>query len=194
MFFTGVTPANATESNVGFVLVNTRTGLVKYYECPGAEESSAQGAAQGLVQHLGYYATYPTVVNVSGVETYVMTLKDDEGIIRRYALCKVADYTKVVEAETLEGAIAKYRATLNVEDFDPDHIMSKTATITSITEAQLEGFTYYYFKLDGNDEIYMSSIENSSKQAFMKKGDAVKIEYTGSTEADVFIVTKITLK
>lgn len=194
MFFTGVTPANTTESNVGFVLMSTRTGTVKYYECPCAEESSAQEAAESVVQQYGYEASYPSIINVSGVKTYIMTLKGNDGLNKMYALCQANEYSNVVVAETLADAIAKYRASLNGQYLDPDKIASKTGTITAITEAQIEGYTYYYFKLDDSEEIYMSSIENSNKQPFMKKGDTVKIEYTGSTEADVFIVTKIILK
>ena len=194
MFFTGVTPVNKTESNVGFVLMSTRTGTVKYYECPCAEESSAQEAAKSVVQQYGYEATYPSIINVSGVKTYIMTLKGNDGLNKMYALCQANEYSNVVVAETLADAIGKYRASLNGQYLDPDKIASKTGSIAEITEVLIEGYTYYYFKLDDGEEIYMSSIENSNKQAFMKKGDSVKVEYTGSTEADVYIVTKIILK
>ena len=68
VFYTGVTPASGAESNLGFILASPRTGEVKYYDCIGAEESSAQLAAQGLVQNLGYTATFPTIINVDGEE------------------------------------------------------------------------------------------------------------------------------
>ena len=55
-FYTGITPANKAETNVGFLLLNPRTGLMRFYDLTGenddtagAEESSAQKAAEGLV-------------------------------------------------------------------------------------------------------------------------------------------------
>lgn len=192
MFFTGVTPANSTESNVGFILVSTRTGVVKYFECPGAEESSAQAAAEGLVQNLGYKATYPTIINVDGIETYFMTLKDDAGLIQKYALCNVANYTMVVEANTLQECMDKYCVKIGVTKETPkEDTFSKEGTISEITNVQISGYTYYCFKLNGEDDIYMSSIENSSKQAFMKEGQKIRIEFVKSSEEGVFTIKKI---
>ena len=74
MFFTGVTPANTTESNVGFVLMSTRTGTVKYYECPCAEESSAQEAAESVVQQYGYEGRSGGTYGTRGKETFGVNL------------------------------------------------------------------------------------------------------------------------
>ena len=94
VFYTGITSGSAAESNNGFILANPRTGKVFEYAYSGAEESSAQMAAQGLVQNLNYYATFPTILNVDGVPTYFMLLKDYAGLVQRYALCNIKDYTK----------------------------------------------------------------------------------------------------
>ena len=114
VFFTGVTPANGAETNLGFILASPSTGVVKYYDCAGAEESSAQAAAEGLVQNLSYKATFPTILNVDGVETYFMALKDGAGLVQRYALCQVANYVNVVEATTLDEALIKYKQKLGM--------------------------------------------------------------------------------
>ena len=46
------------------------------YQMPGATEEAAQGSAQGKVQHLGYQATFPLILNIDGQPTYFMALKD----------------------------------------------------------------------------------------------------------------------
>ncbi|WP_330395639.1 hypothetical protein [Tyzzerella sp. An114] len=74
--YTGVTSVSGDLSNVGFVLMNQRTKETKYYQISGAEEFSAMSSAEGQVQHLGYKATFPLLLNVAGEPTYFLALKD----------------------------------------------------------------------------------------------------------------------
>lgn len=195
VFYTGVTPASGAESNLGFILANPRTGEIKYYTCPGAEESSAQNAAAGLVQNLGYYATFPTIINVDGEETYLMFLKDNAGLVQRYALANIKDYTKVVQAESFEETLILYKEKIGTavseEPTEKEEILTKEGIIQEIYQAQIDGCTYYYFTIEGSTDLYMSSIKNSNKQVFLKIGDKVKFEYKPSSEEGVYLVTKI---
>ena len=81
-FYTGLTPENRSESNIGFLIIDPRTGETKYYDAAGAEESSAQIAAEALVKNMQYSASFPTITNVEGVETYLMTMKDVAGLVQ----------------------------------------------------------------------------------------------------------------
>jgi len=191
VFYTGLTPASNAESNVGFILANPRTGKIKRYSCSGAEETSAQASAESLVQDLNYVATFPTILNVNGEETYFMLLKDKAGLVQRYALCNIENYTKVVQASTLEEAVDLYMKKIGNDSIDESKVLSKEGVITEIYQAQIAGFTYYYFKLEEDENIYMSSIENSNKQVFLKKGTNLKIEYIESEEEGVYTVRKI---
>ena len=191
VFFTGVTPFNKAESILGFLLANPRTGVVKYYPCNGAEESSAQAAAYSLVQNYGYTANYPTMVNVDGVPTYFMMLKDSAGLVQRYALCNVENYTIVVEDTTLEKALKSYRARLGSKAVTTDETLSITGTIQNVYTAEIDGYTYFYFTLNGEEGLYMSSIVNSNRQVILREGSKVTIEYTESPENGVYLVTKI---
>ena len=191
VFYTGVTPASNAESNLGFILANPRTGEVKYYSCTGAEESSAQVAAEGLVSNLRYEATFPTVINVDGEETYFMLLKDGAGLVQRYALCSVENYTKVVQAETIEKALSLYRDEVQIEASDTIEVYTKEGEITNIYQAEIAGYTYFYFTLGDSKNLYMSSIENGNKQVMLEIGTKVKIEYVNSSEKGVYIIKKI---
>lgn len=196
VFYTGVTPASNAETNIGFILANPRTGEITYYACPGAEESSAQNAAQGLVQNLGYIATFPTILNVDGEEIYFMLLKDNAGLVQRYALANIEDYTKVVQAETFEEALKLYREKIGAtgENLETEvQTLTTEGAIQEIYQAQIDGCTYYYFVIEGSADLYMSSIKNSNKQVFLKTGDKVKFEYQISSEEGVYLVTKIDL-
>ena len=87
--YTGVTSVNADESNIGFVLMNLRTGESKYYNIAGAEEYSAMSSAEGQVQNLGYRASFPSLINIKNIPTYIMVLKDNAGLVKMYALVNV---------------------------------------------------------------------------------------------------------
>ena len=47
--YTGVTSANADQSNLGFLLSNQRTKETKFYNAPGATERAAQASAEGCL-------------------------------------------------------------------------------------------------------------------------------------------------
>lgn len=213
-FYTGITPANRAETNVGFLLISPRTGEMKYYEASGAEESSAQIAAEGLVSNMKYSASFPTIINIEGEETYFMTLKDGGGLVQRYALCNMKNYSKCVCASTIEEAIRLYKVEMNFtsEEIKNDTNFStndnsnqqnneenreykeKTGKVTFVSEAQIDGYTYYYFVIDEDEElIFISSIENSNKQPLkLKIGAEVTIKYYESNKEDgIGIVTKI---
>ena len=194
VFYTGVTPANNAETNIGFVLANPRTGEVCYYYCPGAEETSAMSAAEGLVQNLGYVSTFPTILNVDGEETYFMLLKDNAGLVQRYALCNIKNYAKVVEAETFEKALTLYKekiGTKTPEELEKEEKLEASGLIKELYQAQIDGCTFYYFKIEGSNNLYMSSIKNSNKQVLLKEGTKVTLKYVESSEEGVFLVQKI---
>ena len=200
-FYTGITPPNSTESNIGFVLVNPKTAQVTFYDFTGAEESSAQIAAEGLVQDLKYSASFPTIVNVDGIATYFMVLKDNAGLIQRYSLCNLENYSKCVEDSTLEGAIRKYKEKLGMSVVEENAVSEPiaeertviTGVVSEVKEAQIGGYTYYYFRLLNSDEtVFMSSIQNSNQQPLsLVEGSNVTVEYYASSEASIAIVTRI---
>ena len=192
VFYTGLTPASNAESNVGFILANPRTGEIKRYACAGAEENSAMSSAESLVQDLKYVATFPTIINVNGEETYFMLLKDKAGLVQRFALCNVENYSKVVQSSTLKETIDLYLEKLGNETLnESEEVKNIESTITNLYQAQIDGSTYYYFTLEGSDNLYMSSIKNSNKQVTLKVGTKVSIEYISTNETGVFLVKKI---
>ena len=209
IFYTGITPDNKAETNKGFVSANPRTGEIRFYDVTGAEESSAQTAAEGLVQNLKYSASFPILINVDGVETYFMVLKDAGGLIQRYALCNIENYAKRVEAESIDEAIIKYKKEIgliaaddSIEDTNSSdktndveenvETIELTGVVTDVKEAQVKGYTYYYFTVEGSDLVFMSSIQNSNMQPMkLISGATVTIKYYESKESGIGIVKSI---
>ena len=110
--YTGVTSVNGDQSNVGFVLANQRTMETKYYKVEGATESSAMSSAEGQVQNLKYQATFPLLLNIAGEPTYFVALKDDAGLVKKYAMVNVQKYQIVAIGDSVSQCQENYNELL----------------------------------------------------------------------------------
>jgi len=177
--YTGITSALADEANIGFILTNLRTKETKFYSVPGAEEYSAMASAEGQVQQMNYTASFPLLINLNNKPTYLMSLKDNAGLVKMYALVDVADYQKVVVTEAsagIEKAVGNYLGDSKLE-VDNDKLLKKEIIIEKITSAIVDGNTYYYI-LDNNDQKYKVNIKvEVDILPFLNAGDNIKIYY-----------------
>ncbi len=176
--YTGITSTLADESNIGFILTNMRTKETHYYAVPGAEEYSAMGSAEGQVQQMSYISTFPLLINLKGKPTYLVSLKDNAGLVKMYAFIDVQDYQNVVVTDYKEGiekAAENYLKNYKGE-IDSSHDEEKKVTISNLKEVTIDGNTYYYFESDDNK--YRVSIKiNPDLLPFIKNGDEVTISY-----------------
>lgn len=182
--YTGITSIISDESNLGFILTNLRTKETKFYDCPGAEEYSAMDSAKGQVQQMDYTASFPLLINLSGRPTYLISLKDDAGLVKMYAFVDVTDYQKVVVTDASMGI---QNAAYNY--LNNNGIVTKgdkiTITVKEITTVIIDGNTYYYI-VDGEGNKYRVSIKvNSNKLPFVKVGDELTITYNKKTIREI---------
>ena len=189
--YTGITSVSSDESNLGFVLANMRTKETKYYLVPGAEEYSAMASAEGLVQEKKYTASFPLLINLNNKATYLMSLKDAAGLVKMYAFVDVADYQKVVVSDAslgIEVAAEKY---LGEElNSGKGELKEKEISIKSITDAVMDGNTYYYI-VDVENNLYKVSIKvNNNLLPFLRSGDKVKIKYREGTINNITSIEK----
>ena len=173
--YTGVTSLGGDESNIGFILVNQRTKEAKYYPCAGAEEYSAQGSAQGVVQHLNYVATFPLLLNVDGQPTYFMSLKDNAGLVKMYAMVNVQQYNVVATGSTLPECQNNYAKLLRQEGLTQAAEQGIDGVIAEIRTAVIEGNSWYYFRLIGEDCYYAVSAGQCEEAVILNVGDKVTI-------------------
>ena len=106
--YSGVTSVSGDQSNVGFVLMNQRTMETRFYKIEGATEESAMSSAEGQVQNLGYQATFPLLLNISGEPTYFMALKDDAGLVKMYGMVNIQKYQWVATGDTIRECEKAY--------------------------------------------------------------------------------------
>lgn len=189
--YTGITSVSTDESNLGFVLVNLRTKETNYYLVPGAEEYSAMASAEGLVQEKKYTASFPLLINLNNKPTYLLSLKDDAGLVKMYAFIDVSDYQKVIVSDASLGIEAAAQKFLGEDAIiNNKNVLSKTITIKSITNAVIDGNTYYYI-VDDKDNLYYVSIKNGKKiLPFIKKEDVIKISYNEDTVNQILSIEK----
>ncbi|MEG0107819.1 MAG: CvpA family protein, partial [Lachnospiraceae bacterium] len=161
--YTGVTSVSGDQSNVGFVLMNQRTMETKFYPVEGAKEDSAMSSAEGQVQNLKYKATFPLLLNTSGEPTYFIALKDDAGLVKKYAMVNVAKYQLVAIGDTVSDCETEYNNLLlknGVTEVAKDvrEVKTMTGKITKIAQGVIEGNSHYYIMLEGSEEIFDVSV------------------------------------
>ncbi len=177
--YTGITSVTSDESNIGFVLTNLRTKETRYYPVPGAEEYSAMSSAQGQVQHLGYKATFPILLNVAERPSYFMSLKDSAGLVKMYAFVDVQQYQIVGTGNTVEESRIDYLSKLKKNDVslgeEKNEVIS--GTVALIGSAVMDGNTCYFVTLENSDKVFVLPVTLSDKLPFLKVGDGITVHY-----------------
>lgn len=184
--YTGVTSVNGDQSNIGFVMMNQRTSEAKYYKVSGAEEHSAMAAAEGEVQEKGYDAAFPSLINVGGVPTYIMVLKDDGGLVKMYAMVNVEQYNIVATASTQGEVFANYKKLLKTEggSIVPDNGTANSTAIIKVAGIQFintEDGTVVYIK-DENHNVYKQKFADNEQLIKITEGDTIKVTYEPSED------------
>ena len=140
-------------------------------------------SAEGLVQEKEYVATFPLLINLNNRPTYLMSLKDNAGLVKMYAFVDVEDYQKVVVSDSALGIEAAAEAYLNEvsNEYDANNLQEKTITISDITTAVIDGNTYYYLT-DSENNRYSASIKDGRNiLPFLNVDDEVVITYSEGT-------------
>lgn len=180
--YTGVTSVNGDQSNVGFVLMNQRTMETRYYKVEGAIEDSAMSSAEGQVQNLGYDATFPLLLNIADEPTYFMALKDDAGLVKKYAMVNVQKYQWVAIGDTIQECEKNYVQLLNTNGIvssNAGELKEVSGTIEVMTSVVLGGNTHFYVCLKNDENIYDVNVADQELVEVIrfKEGDSITLQY-----------------
>ena len=196
--YSGVTSATADNSIIGFVLINQRTAESKFYPVAGATEESAMSSAEGQVQNLKYESTFPLLINVDNQPTYFMALKDNAGLVKKYAMIDIQRYQNVAVGDTLEETEKSYKKLLRANGVSTDDGSGKatkadgtaTGTISLISPVVLDGNSHYYVMLNGDGTLYDCPVANVVDIVRFKEGDSVTLTISGDN-GDVATVSAV---
>lgn len=179
--YTGITSVGGDQSNIGFILSNQRTKETAYYPVAGAAEYSAAASAEGVVQHLNYKATFPLLLNIASQPTYFLSLKDNAELVKMYAMVNVQQYQIVATGTSVEECEKQYKELLaqnNITPAETPREATVTGKIHEIRTAVKNGNSYYYFALEGSENIFYSiSAASDDAVVALDTGDTVKIVY-----------------
>ena len=190
--YTGITSVSTDESNIGFVLTNLRTKETNFYQVPGAEEYSAMASAEGQVQQMKYVSSFPLLINLNNRPTYLMSLKDNAGLVKMYAFVDVIDYQKVVVTDSTLGidvAASNYLNSINLNNGGSAN-NTKKIMIRSISNVVIDGNTYYYITGNDNQKYKVSIKKNSNLLPFLTSGSQIEVSYNRVQE----VIDVISLK
>ena len=181
--YTGITSVNGDQSNVGFVLMNQRTMETRYYEVEGATELSAMSSAEGQVQNLGYRASFPLLLNIAGEPTYFMALKDDAGLVKKYAMVNVQKYQWVAIGDTIEECEKDYKELLSTNGIvsqSQGERLEISGVIELIAPVVIDGSTHYYIGITGSDKLFDVDVSDEGLYGIVryKEGDRISLVYT----------------
>lgn len=194
--YTGVTSVSGDQSNVGFVLMNQRTMETKYYAIEGATEESAMSSAEGQVQNLKYKATFPLLLNISGEPTYFIALKDDAGLVKKYAMVNVQKYQLVAIGDSVSECESQYHDLLLTNGLrtagqeDTREIQTITGKITKIAQGVVEGNSHYYVMVEGSDDIFDVSVVDYIDIIKYEPGQEITMEYKEGEETNLVMSLK----
>lgn len=183
--FSGITSIGADNSIVGFALINLKTKEAIFYQVGGADEYSAMSSAQGQVQHLNYKATFPVLLNIGNVPSYFMSLKDNEGLVKKYAFVSVSNYDAVGVGDSIGAALNDYG--LRLIDFDiiieDAKLMDTiTGTVASINTIVDQGETIYYITLNESPRLFKVMAKDNIEVIFATLDDEVEITFYDSEQ------------
>lgn len=143
-------------------------------------------SAEGQVQHLGYTATFPLLLNINDRPTYFISLKDSSGLVKMYAFVDVERYHIVGTGATVEAAQADYiqkqGESTEKEPQAPAETTVFSGTVSELSQAVVDGSTVYYIRLDSSDYIFTAKLAVSPELPFIAVGDAVTLTTAVPTE------------
>ncbi|HEL2738169.1 TPA: hypothetical protein UDO34_000974 [Streptococcus suis] len=189
--YTGITSATADSSNLGFILVNMRTREITNYKLASATETAAQESAEGEVQEKGYQATAPSLVKLADTAYYLVSLKDDAGLVKSYALVDAEDYQQVTvnnDVATLisqvTGTDASSLAGLNTSDsgeVEESEVIS--GKVEALASQMIAGSTVYYIQSEGQIYKVKATEDSTDRLPFIKEGD----NFTGQLDKNNYL-------
>ena len=197
--YTGVTSVTSDQSNIGFILSNQRTKETHFYSVAGATEASAQASAMSQVQQMRYVATFPLLLNIADQPTYFMSLKGEDGLVKMYAMVNVQQYNIVETGSTVAECEANYRRALAdsglISDGDAEAVPSDqeeiSGAIAEIRTAVLDGNSYYFLRLEGQDTFYAVNAAENPLAVILNAGDQVTIAYTAGEGSGILSGTSV---
>lgn len=182
-WYTGMqSTGTSDQGTMGFVLVDTRTGVASFYRRAGITEAAAKEVIEGQVQEKGYRATWPVPYLVHGVPTFLCTLKDQAGNGQMVGLVAYNDRTTVAVGESAREALRAYASRLRskgtavaIEGAAP--ATTYAGVVGRMATEEVRDETVVYFTLDTvPTQAFAAPAHLTPEVLLSRPGDRVRID------------------
>lgn len=191
--YSGVTSIGKDDASMGFVMINSRTKETTFYKSTGSVESAIQRSAEQKVSEKGYIASYPRPYNINGIWTYVMALKDKEGLIKSISMVSYENYQIVGVGDNIFDALRNYKSALNstgnIITIESNNIyLVLKGTVTRIHTVYNANTNYSYFMLkEYSNKLFVTTSTICNEVLVTEVGDKISIKITNDGEGEIFV-------
>ena len=177
--YSGVTsPNDADETSVGFIMTDLRTKDTSYFRMQGVTEARAMDIARNhqTVKAQNLTPTDPLLINIEGVPTYFLTLKN--GYQRQwYVLVRVSDGTLAMNMD-LKAAKTEYISLLSsTGNLSSEEMREANGTVLRLLH---NGDNVEFLLQENPAKMYIAPLSMGIQVKFMQEGDAVTVRYLES--------------
>lgn len=186
----GMTSKGQNNGLSGFYFVDSRSKAVRWFKVPSVSQATAAHAVENVNPEKHYRATNPLPFLVNGAPTYVMALRDGQGVSRAFGMVDMRNNQVIGVADTLSATLRSYQsrrssnrvaAEIGVES----HEVALTGSVVRIAAEFRNNQTMYYITLATAGKtlgtIFTGSSDLSEELVLTKPGDKVELSYADST-------------
>lgn len=185
----GMTSKGQNNGLSGFYFVDSRTKAVRWFKVPSVSQDTAAHAVENVNPEKQYRATNPLPFLVGGAPTYVMALRDSQGVSRAFGMVDMRNNQIIGVADTLGATLRSYQSRRSANRVGADigtesrEVVLK-GTVVRIASEFRNNQTMYYVTLATDDKtlgtIFTGSSDLSEELVLTKPGDKVELTYSDS--------------
>lgn len=190
------------ESSMGFMLIDSRTGVALFYQRSGITEQVAEETIEGRVQEAGYESSAPIPYNIGGKTTFLSILKDKRNNVQGVGLIAYDNRSLVATGDNFSIAYRRYMSVLasngeNTINSGVDVTIIES-TIERLYVQTVDNRLVLNFTLshpDYNGVVFTASADNNKGAMLAHVGDSVVVEAMTidgeSSQVNEFINTEL---
>lgn len=185
----GMTSKGKNNGLSGFYFVDSRTKTVRWFKVPSVSQATAAHAVENVNPEKHYTATNPLPFLVNGAPTYVMALRDVQGVSRAFGMVDMRNNQVIGVADTLNATLRSYQSKRSTNRVDAEigtesrEVTLKGAVVRIASEFR-NSQTMYYITLATDDKIlgtiFTGSSDLSEELVLTRPGDKVVLSYSDS--------------
>ncbi|WP_141213390.1 hypothetical protein [Janthinobacterium sp. PC23-8] len=185
----GMTSKGQNNGLSGFYFVDSRTKVVRWFKVPSVSQATAAHAVENVNPEKHYRATNPLPFLVNGAPTYVMALRDVQGVSRAFGMVDMRNNQVIGVADTLNATLRSYQSRRSSNRLAADigsearEVAIKGAVVRIAAEFR-NNQTMYYLTINTGDKtlatIFTGSSDLSEELVLTKPGDQIELSYADS--------------